>query len=116
VETYQAAESTTAAAHGMIAQPVGWWEWSHATSSLKGLLRRTLIGPEWKHKKREDAKGQRTKGKGLGLKVLGKTEADAEVPGVGVEPVPGRRTQIPRTVEPGTAADHALAAVTSLRL
>lgn len=63
-----------------------------------------------------EAKGQRTKGKGLGLKVLGKTEANAEAPAAGIAPGPTRDTEALRPVESGTAPDHALAAVASIRL
>jgi hypothetical protein len=43
--------------------------------------------------------------------VLGETKADGAAPVDGGEPVPVRRAQELRTVVPGTAADHALAAL-----
>ena len=43
----------------------------------------------------QDPKGQRAKGTGL-RKVLGKTETDAGVPGIGVAPTPVRYTQVHR--------------------
>ncbi|BFU90812.1 MAG: hypothetical protein NTAFB01_19990 [Nitrospira sp.] len=52
-----------------------------------------------------EAKGQRTKSKGLG-NVLGETEANEVVPGGGIIPVPNHSLLTLRPVEPGAASDH----------
>ena len=62
-----------------------------------------------------EAKGQRTKDTGL-RNVLDETEAEDGVPEVDFDPVPEEDTQVLRFVVPGTATDHALAAVTFIRL
>ena len=49
---------------------------------------------------------ERTKHKGS-ISILDKTKADGVADVVRLVPVPGRRAQVPRHVEPGTAANHA---------
>lgn len=56
------------------------------------LFTKIISGPGETRKKREEAKGKRTKCKGLG-NVLDETETQVGVPGVGEVPEPGRRTQ-----------------------
>jgi hypothetical protein len=58
----------------------------------------------------KNTKGKRAKYKGL-RNILGKTKANVEEAEVGEVPEPERRAQVLRFVEPGTAADHAQAAL-----